>query len=325
MEQVKWGVLGTAGIAKGQTIPGMMQAENCCLYAIAGRDPEKVKEFQSLFGFEKGYTSYEMLLQDPDIQAVYIPLPNTLHCEWVLKALRAKKHVLCEKPLAPSAKQAEELFAAAKESGVHLMEAFAYLHSPWIKAMKEELDRGTIGKVLYAESQFLTSDYDLKNIRMRRETNGGALYDLGCYNISMLRWLLGRQPAQIEASAIFTPEKVDRLTTAVFSYEDGAAAGIRCGMVFKTEGNQRNDLLRIAGAEGTIVTDGEFNGCGEMSYTILKGNTKTVKTICVPHNYRLEVEQLGRCITDGEQPHVSAAFSLDVAQTTDRILAAIGY
>ena len=325
MKQVKWGVLGTAGIAKGQTIPGMVQAENCCLYGIAGRSSEKVKEFQELFGFEKGYLSYEALLEDPDVQAVYIPLPNTLHYEWVMKAIAAGKHVLCEKPLAPTAGQVEELFRAAEKKGVFLMEAFAYLHSPWIKAMKEELDRGVIGKVLYAESQFLTSDYDLKNIRMRRETNGGALYDLGCYNISMLGWLLGKQPQQIKASAFFSPEKVDRLTTALFCYDDGAVASIRCGMVLKTDADKRADYLRIDGTEGTLLSDGEFNGCGEMTYTIIRGGESEVKTVSVPQNYRLEVEQLGRCITDGETPHVTAAFSVATATTTGRVLDAIGY
>ena len=135
MKKVKWGVLGTAGIAMGCTIPGMQQADNCELYAIAGRNPEKVKAFQEKFGFEKTYTEYEALLADENVVAVYIPLPNQLHYEWVMKAIEAGKHVLCEKPLAPTAEQAEELFSAAREKGVFLMEAFAYLHTPYITAL----------------------------------------------------------------------------------------------------------------------------------------------------------------------------------------------
>ena len=178
MRKINWGVIGTAGIAKGCTIPGMQLAENCNLYAIAGRSMAKAESYKQQFGFEVAYDSYEALLADPKVEAVYIPLPNELHYEWTLKALKAKKHVLCEKPLAPTPAQIQEMFACAKENGVFLMEAYAYLHSPLMAAIKQELKSGVIGDVLYMESQFITSDYDVSNIRMRRETYGGATYDL---------------------------------------------------------------------------------------------------------------------------------------------------
>ncbi len=136
---VKWGVLGTANIAKGCTIPGMLAADNCELYAIAGRDENKAKRFQDEFGFEKVYVGYDKLLEDPDVQAVYIPLPNHLHKEWVIKALKAGKHVLCEKPLALNAADAEEMYETAKENNVHLMEAYAYQHSPYMESLKADL------------------------------------------------------------------------------------------------------------------------------------------------------------------------------------------
>ena len=120
---VKWGVLGTAGIARWATIPGMKKSKNCELYAIAGRDEKKVDAYKKEFGFEKGYVGYDALLADPDVQAVYIPLPNHIHCEWVIKALEAKKHVLCEKPLAMNALEVQKMFDAAKKNGVILMEA----------------------------------------------------------------------------------------------------------------------------------------------------------------------------------------------------------
>ena len=109
MRKIRWGVLGTAGIAKGCTIPGMLLAENCELYAVAGRDPDKAEQFKTEFGFERSYGSYEELLADPAVEAVYIPLPNHLHYEWVIRAAEAGKHILCEKPMAPDAKQAEEM------------------------------------------------------------------------------------------------------------------------------------------------------------------------------------------------------------------------
>ena len=325
MRQIKWGVLGTAGIAKAQTIPGMVEAENCRLYAIAGRTMEKALAYQQEFGFEKAYDSYDALLQDPEVEAVYIPLPNTLHYEWAKKAMEQGKHVLCEKPLVPTAAQAEELYAAARENHVLLMEAFAYLHSPWVAALKAEIDQGTVGKVRYIESQFLTSDYNLSNIRMRRETLGGSVYDLGCYTVTMIAWMLGAQPDDVQACGTFSPEGVDMLTSAVFTYSNGTKAMMNCGMVLHTDADLRIDQLRIEGTKGSIRSTGEFNGCGEMTYTIIKNGTQTVKNVLVPQNYSLEVEQLGRCITDGEKPHVSREFTIGTLKTVGKILEQIGY
>ena len=180
MRKVKWGVLGTADIARGQTIPGMQLAEHCELYAIAGRKPEKAQSYKEQFGFRKAYGSYDELLADPEVEAVYIPLPNDLHCEWSIRALKAKKHVLCEKPLAVSETQVQEMFRAAEENGVMLMEAFAYLHSPFVKAVKAELDAGTIGEIRYLESAFITGRRPDTDIRLRKVfTSALLLYDNG--------------------------------------------------------------------------------------------------------------------------------------------------
>ncbi len=325
MKKVNWGVLGTAGIAKGQTIPGMQLAKNCSLYAVAGRNGEKVLSFKDQFGFEKSYTSYEELLNDPNVEAVYIPLPNSLHFEWVKKALQHGKHVLCEKPLVPTVKEAEELYQTAEENHVLLMEAFAYLHSPFIKKIKEEIDSGAIGDLRYVESQFVTSDYDLSNIRMRRETKGGCTYDLGCYPTSMVTWMTGKTPEEIKAIGTFSPEGVDVLTSAIFTYENGIKALINCGMVLQTEANKRIDQLRIEGSKGSIRSTSEFNGCGNLSYTIIN-DEKTVKEyIAVPNNYCLEVEQFGRCILDGGTPHVTRDFTIRNLSIIERILADIAY
>ena len=142
---VKWGVLGTANIARGCTIPGMKMAENCELYAVAGRNEEKVNRFKEEFGFKKAYVGYENLVADPDVQAVYIPLTNDLHKEWVIKSLKAGKNVLCEKPLAINADEAREMFEVAKENNVVLMEAYAYQHSPYVASLKEDIRSGIIG------------------------------------------------------------------------------------------------------------------------------------------------------------------------------------
>ena len=325
MKRVNWGVIGTAGIARGCTIPGMQLAENCNLYAVAGRSMEKAKVYQEEFGFEVAYDSYEALLADPEVEAVYIPLPNELHYEWTLKALKAKKHVLCEKPLAPKPELIQQMFACAKENGVILMEAFAYLHSPLMAEIKKELSSGVIGDVLYMESQFITSDYDISNIRMRKETYGGATYDLGCYNTSQILWLLDEDPVSVQAIADFSDQGIDVYTSGLLNFADGKRATFRCAMVLATEQDRRIDCLRIHGTKGDIRTDAQFNQCGELTYTVTIGDEKTVKAVAVPHNYCLEVEQMGRCITDGEKPHVSEVFTSRNARLLESILTTIGY
>lgn len=323
MKKIHWGVLGTAGIARGCTIPGMQQAENCILTAIAGRSMAKAEEFKQLFGFEKAYDSYEALLADPEIEAVYIPLPNELHYEWTLKALRAGKHVLCEKPLAPTVEQIEEMIACAKENNVLLMEAFAYLHSPATQAIRQDVEK--IGKILYMESAFLTSDYDISNIRMRRETYGGCTYDLGCYCTSQILWMLDEEPEQVQACAQFSPEKVDICTTGLLSFKSGVKANFTSGMLLATDQDKRIDRMQIHGTEGFIRSEIQFNQAGELEYTLCVNGVEEKKSISAPQNYRLEVEQLGRCIADGEDLHVSHEFTLRNARTLARILEAIGY
>ena len=322
MEKVKWGVLGTADIARGQTIPGMKLAEHCERYAIAGRRIEKAKRYQEEFGFQKAYGSYDELLSDPDVQAVYIPLPNDLHCEWTVKALKAKKHVLCEKPLAVSEAQVTEMFRTAEENGVLLMEAFAYLHSPFVRAVKAELDAGVIGEIRYIESAFITGRRPDTDIRLRKETCGGAFYDLGCYPLSMILWMLGKEPEEVRASAQFSEKEIDLFTSALLLYENGTVANIDCGMLLPTG---RLDRFHICGTSGEITSPVEFNQCGEIPYTVIRDGMQETKTVTAPNNYALETEQLSRCILYGEKPHISGEFSLLTARTTDRILKAIGY
>ena len=269
MKKIKWGVIGTAGIARSCTIPGMIQAYNCELYAIAGRSIDKAEQFKEKFGFEKAYGSYKELLDDPEVEAVYIALPNTLHYEWAVKAMKSGKHVLCEKPLAPCEKQVKELFDTAKENHVYLMEAFAYQHSPYITAIKKEIEDGTIGEVCYIDSAFITSDYNKENIRMRRETLGGCTYDLGVYNTSLTLGLLNEEPEKVEASAIFSEERIDKLTSVVMEFADGKKAAFTCGMTLATNQDRRLDCLEIDGTKGRITgTKFAFNGDGELSYTI---------------------------------------------------------
>ena len=321
---VKWGVLGTANIARGCTIPGMKQAGNCELYAIAGRNEAKAESFKEEFGFEKAYAGYDKLLEDPDVQAVYIPLPNHLHKEWVIKALKAGKHVLCEKPLALNAKDAREMFETAKENGVILMEAYAYLHTPYIDSLKSDIAGGLLGDVDYIETAFITQGY-VEDIRLYKEMGGGAVYDLGCYCTTMILSLTDSEPEYVMANAEFNDKGVDAFTSVQMKFKNGLRAAFNVGMIFEPGSDARWDRLYIHGSKGCISSDVEYNQAGELGYTLISEGKSLERKIQVRQNYALETEQLCRCIENGEKPHVSPEFSIRNAELLDSIFKEIDY
>lgn len=324
MEKVKWGILGTANVARWGTIPGMKKAEHCELYAIAGRNPEKAKRYAEDFGFAKAYGSYDELLQDKEVQAVYIPLPNDIHLKWVTAALRAGKHVLCEKPMALNAAEAREMYRTAEECGVLLMEAYAYLHSPYVEALKQDVKSGIIGEVDYIDTAFVTQGYK-EDFRLHKELGGGAMYDLGCYCTTMILSLIDSEPEFVKASAEFSDLGVDFSTTGLIRFANGARAAFNVGMVLGQNTNSRYDRLFVHGTKGSIRSDVEYNQEGEVSYRITNADGVTERKVFVPHNYALEIDQLSRCILFGEKPHVTSSFSVKNAELIDRVLREIGY
>ncbi|MBR4246207.1 MAG: Gfo/Idh/MocA family oxidoreductase [Treponema sp.] len=320
---VKWGVLGTAGIARWATIPGMKKSKNCELYAIAGRDEKKVDAYKKEFGFEKGYVGYDALLADPDVQAVYIPLPNHIHCEWVIKALEAKKHVLCEKPLAMNANEVQKMFDAAKKNGVILMEAYAYLHSPYVESLKKDVQSGIIGNVDFIDTAFVTQGYK-EDFRLHKEFGGGAMYDLGCYCTTMILSLINSDVTEIHASADIK-NGVDYLTVAGLNFANGARASFTVGMALGANTNGRYDRLYIHGTKGSIISAVEYNQEGKLSYTISAEGKSIIRNIDAPQNYALELDQLNACILNGDSPHITEEFSLKNMRLIDRVLKEIGY
>ena len=327
MRKIKWGVMGTAYIFERDTARGMSLAKNCELTAIARRSMEKAEAFRKKYGFERAYGSYEELIKDPEVEAVYIPLPNTFHYAWTIKALQHGKHVLCEKPLAFSGEQAREMFRTARENHVILMEAFAYQHSPYIRELRKLVRDGEIGELRYVEAALITSDYDHSNIRMRRETLGGCTYDLGVYALSFVQRMTEMSPVGIHASASLSKEGIDTCTTAILEYENGSKAHIDCGMVLETEKNSSLDRFQIHGSKGSIASvDFGFNAPGTLSYRLRTFDGKDeLRSVEVPNNYFLEVEQMGRCIAGEETPVVTEEFSVALADTVDRIVKKIGY
>ena len=324
METIKWGILGTANIARGCTIPGIKLAKNAELYAIAGRSLEKAKSFAEEFCFKKFYGSYDELLQDKDVQAVYIPLPNSLHLQWVVAALKAKKHVLCEKPLALNPKEALQMYETAKENGVHLMEAYAYLHSPYVQALKEDVASGIIGDVDFIDTAFVTQGYK-EDIRLYKELGGGAMYDLGCYCTTMILSLIDSEPETVKSVAEFTDQGVDAVTTGFIRFRNGARASFNVGMILGQNTNARFDRLYIHGPKGCIKSDVEFNQSGKISYKIFTEKGLKERKIKVPQNYSLEVEQLGKCILSGDSPFVTSDFSIKNSKLIDMIMKESGY
>lgn len=320
---VKWGVLGTAGIARWATIPGMKKSKNCELYAIAGRDEKKVDAYKKEFGFEKGYVGYDALLADPDVQAVYIPLPNHIHCKWVIKALEAKKHVLCEKPLAMNADEVQKMFDAAKKNGVILMEAYAYLHSPYVESLKKDVQSGIIGNVDFIDTAFVTQGYK-EDFRLHKEFGGGAMYDLGCYCTTMILSLINSDVTEIHASADIK-NGVDYLTVAGLNFANGARASFTVGMALGANTNGRYDRLYIHGTKGSIISAVEYNQEGKLSYTISAEGKSIIRNIDAPQNYALELDQLNACILNGDSPHITEEFSLKNMRLIDRVLKEIGY
>ena len=324
MDKVKWGVLGTANVAAWGTIPGMIKSESCELYAIAGRSIEKAENYKSRFGFEKAYGSYDELLEDENVQAVYIPLPNNLHKEWVIKALKAGKNVLCEKPIGLNADETSEMYAAAAENHVLLMEAYAYLHSPYIESLKNDVASKIIGDVDYIETAFVTQGYK-EDIRLHKDLGGGAMYDLGCYCTTMILSLIDSEPELVKAIAEFSDEGIDLMTAGQIRFENGVRASFNVGMILGENTDHRFDRLYVHGTNGYIKSDVEYNQEGELSYRIFADGEETIRTVSAPHNYSLEIEQLSRCILYGEKPFITSDFSIRNAKLIDKVLDEIGY
>lgn len=205
------------------------------------------------------------------------------------------------------------------------MEAFAYLHSPIQLAFRDEVQSGKLGEIRYIESQFITSDYDLSNIRMRKETFGGAAYDLGVYNTSQILFMMGKKPEKIQAIADFSKEGIDVHTSALLTYGENCRANMTCGMELAKEKDKRIDRFGVYGTEGKLESTAAFNQQGELTYTITIGDTAETKTVSVPDNYGLEVAQLGRCIAEGETRHITEEFSIANAEMIQDILKAINY
>ncbi len=253
-DKVRWGVLGVALIATRKVIPGMQKSACSEITAIASRDPEKAKSAAAELGIPKAYGSYEELLADPEIEAVYNPLPNHLHVPWSVAAARQGKHVLCEKPIGLSAAQARELRAARDEFGVKIGEAFMVrTHPQWLRA-RDIVRSGEIGELRSIVTSFSYFNRDPENVRNKPEWGGGALLDIGCYPIQISRYLFGREPLRVSGVIERDPDMgIDRLTSGCLDFGSGQS-------VF-TVGMQIAPWQRVTilGSNGRIDVEIPFN------------------------------------------------------------------
>jgi Predicted dehydrogenases and related proteins len=227
---IRIGVLGAAAIVPMALTAPARAVPEVQITAIAARDPKRAQRFARKHHVLHVHQTYRDLLHDPDIDAIYNPLPNSLHAEWTIRALRAGKHVLCEKPFASNAKEAEEMAKAARETGLILSEAFAYRHHPLTARVKEIISRGEIGKIRHIEAQFCFFFPSTNNIRFNYALAGGALMDCGCYPVSLIRHVAGSEPTVEHAEASLYAPQVDHKMTADLSFADGCTAHLVCDL-----------------------------------------------------------------------------------------------
>lgn len=254
IEPVRWGVLSTADIGLKKVIPAMQRSELSPVAAISSRSPDRAAEAAAALGIANSHGTYEELLADDAIEAVYIPLPNHMHLEWTVKAAEAGKHVLCEKPLAMTADDARKMVEACDRAGVRLMEAFMYRQHPlWIET-KRLVDTGTLGELQVVDVVFSYFNDDPTNIRNIREVGGGALYDIGCYAINASRMLFGEEPTQVKATMRRDEVMgIDVVTAAIMRFGDRTASFV-CST--RMVPDQRVDIY---GTEGRLTVEIPFN------------------------------------------------------------------
>lgn len=320
--KLRWGILGAARIAAQRLVPAIQATPDCDVRAVSSAGG-KADAFAARFGLARAYGSHDELLADPQIDAVYVPLPNAMHRTWVVRAARAGKHVLCEKPIALSVGELDEIEEAARGAGVQVAEAFMYRHHPQIATLRRLVEHGTVGDLVAIEACFLfrldrSAGHD---IRLDPALGGGALRDVGCYPIDLMNLLIGRPPEQVAALA--TQQEGDAV--------DSTIAGVsRFGEVLGTWNagfmSPLQQWCRVTGRDGTIELPQAFRpdragGTGTLVVTTAQG-TRTIEEHGNP--FRLEVEDFARRVREAAPDAYGARLSRWTVETTQRIAAAAG-
>jgi predicted dehydrogenase len=296
MNKVRWGVLGVAKIATEKVIPGMKHAPGVETVAIASRSADKARQAAERLTIPKSYGSYEDLLSDDQIDAVYIPLPNHLHVSWSIKCLEAGKHVLCEKPIGLSVSEAESLVdAGRRHPRLKLMEAFMYRHHPqWITA-RRLVAEGAIGQLRTIQTLFSYFNRKAEDVRNQAEIGGGGLMDIGCYPISVSRFLFAAEPKRVFAQLEYDPDfHTDRLASGVMEFGGGSGT-FTCGTQLAPY--QR---VHIVGTDGRIEIEIPFNAPPDRPCRLWHQQASGIKEIVLDtcDQYAIQAEVFSRAILD---------------------------
>jgi predicted dehydrogenase len=246
---IRIGVLGAAAIVPAALMNPARRMSDVQVFAIAARDPKRAEVFARKHHIPRVHQNYNDLLADPEMDAIYNPLPNSLHAEWTIRALKAGKHVLCEKPFASNAREAEEMATVARETGLVLSEAFAYRYHPLAAKVKKIIASGDLGKIKHIDAQFCFLLPSPNNIRFKYELAGGALMDCGCYPVSLIRFLAEAEPTVERAEARLFAPQVDRKMSADLSFADGRTAHLVCDMLSPA---LFRSSLKVEGEEGKL-------------------------------------------------------------------------
>jgi len=293
---IRIGVLGAAAIVPMALTKPALAVPEVKITAIAARDPKRAQGFARKHHIPRVHETYTDLLADPEIDAVYNPLPNSLHAEWTIRALRAGKHVLCEKPFASNAREAEEMARAAVETGLVLSEAFAYRYHPLTAHVKEIISTGEIGKIRHIEAQFSFFLPTTNNIRFKYELAGGALMDCGCYPVSLIRHLAEAEPSVVRAEARLFAPQVDHKMTVDLSFADGRTAHLVCDMrsprLFRS-------LLKIQGDAGRLQVINPYHPHWFHRLTVQSAAGTRRKHVRGENAYTLQLRAFARAI-DGK-------------------------
>ena len=319
---IKWGILGNATIARECMIPAIFNSANGRIQALASRNPEKAEPLAIKYNIPKLYSHYDAVIEDKQVDVVYVPLPNHLHKEWAINALNAGKHVLCEKPLACNAAEAMEMAAVASKNGLHLMEALMYRFHPRSRAIHKMVSQGKIGapRIVRVSFCFHIEEHILKkkeNARLKKK-GGGALLDVGCYGASVARWMMGENPESVQAAAHFNDEDVDIHAAGVLNFKNGGLATIEASFISALQ-----QTYTVVGETGTIeLPHNAFIPWEKDAAYVYRGRNEEIggqEVIPGADEYRLMVEHFSDVIIHGASPLVQIYDSIQNMRVLDAL------
>jgi D-xylose 1-dehydrogenase (NADP+, D-xylono-1,5-lactone-forming) len=313
-EAVRWGIVSTAHINE-KVLAGVSGSETVEVVAVGSRSGERAREFAAAHGIPRAHASYEELLADPAVEAVYVPLPNGLHVEWTLAALEAGKHVLCEKPLSPRAGEVERCFDAAEGAGLVLSEGFMWRHHPQAERLASLVHEGSIGELRLVRAAFSFALQRFPDVRWDPELDGGALLDVGCYCVSGARFLTGEEPERVSGEAVLADSGVDARFAGTLRFSGDVLATFDCGFDLPPR-----DELEAIGSEGSLFLDDPWHSIEPRIE--LRGADGSVELVEVEraNPYRLELEDMSAAIRGEREPRLGRADALGQARALEALL-----